>query len=154
MLGGVERTVPGAPVSAQGEGGPADPPTLPYRERAGRTIDALRARWSGAPHALPQMLCTIQLALEPPRTVVIAGNPDARDFRALAAVLHERLGPRRAVLAADGGEGQRWLAERMPYLAEMAPQGGRATAYVCENFTCRSPVMSPPELRRMLWRDR
>jgi uncharacterized protein YyaL (SSP411 family) len=32
----------------------------------------------------------------------------------------------------------------------MKPVGGRATAYVCENFTCHSPLNTPGELRRLL----
>ncbi len=121
-----------------------------YAGRGRRTIEAFRAQWSRAPHAMPQMLCALELALEPPRHVVIAGEPRAADFRALAAVLHERLGGRRLLLAADGGEGQAWLAHRAPWLAAMRPIDGRATAYVCEDFSCRAPVTGPEELRRTL----
>lgn len=121
-----------------------------YRSRAERTIHALRARWSQSPQALPQMLCAVEQALEPPRHVVLAGDPKAEDFRALAAVLHEGLGPRRTLLAADGGAGQRWLAERAPWLAEMKPMGGKATAYVCERFACQTSVTTGLELRRLL----
>jgi uncharacterized protein YyaL (SSP411 family) len=121
-----------------------------YRERGMRTIEALRGQWHQAPHLLPQLLCAFELALAPPRTVVVAGDPAAGDFRALTAVLHERPGPRRTILAADGGAGQQWLAERRPELAEMKPQAGRATAYVCEEYTCRAPVTTPEELRRQL----
>ena len=96
------------------------------------------------------MICALELALSDPRTVVLAGDPATDDFRALAAMSHERLGLRRAVLCADAGEGQRWLAARRPYLAEMKPLAGRATAYVCENFACQAPVTSPDELRRIL----
>ncbi len=124
----------------------------PVRRARGRgTIEAFRAQWSRAPHAMPQMLCAVELALESPRHVVIAGDPAREDFRALAAVMHESLGPRRALLAADGGEGQAWLASRAPWIAEMKPLGGRATAYVCEDFACQAPVTSPAELRRLLW---
>jgi hypothetical protein len=121
-----------------------------HRMRALKTIEALRGQWERAPQALPQLLCALELARQPPRTVVLAGDPQADDFRALMAMLHERLGPRRALLAADGGEGQRWLAGRVPYVAEMKPRDGRATAYVCEDFTCRQPVTEPGELRRLL----
>ena len=121
-----------------------------YRERALRCFEATRGQWLRAPQALPQLLGVREWALAPPRTVVLAGDPRAGDFAALAAVVHERLGPRRALLAADGGAGQRWLAARRPYLAEMAPLQGRATAYVCENFTCRAPVTEPAALRRLL----
>ena len=120
------------------------------RTRGLRTVGAFRVQWGRAAHAMPQMLCAVELALEPSRHVVLAGDPAAEDFRALAAVLHESLGPRRALLAADGGAGQAWLAQRAPWLAGLKPIGGRATAYVCEEFACQPPVSTPEELRRLL----
>jgi hypothetical protein len=142
---------PGAPPTpAAKRGAVTAPPGLPHRERALRTIAALRPQWSRVPQALPQMLCALELALTEPRTVVLAGEPAAEDFRALAAVVHEALGPRWALLAADGAEGQRWLAARRPDLAEMKPLAGRATAYVCENLACQAPVSDVPGLRRLL----
>jgi uncharacterized protein len=120
------------------------------RERGRRTIEAFRPQWSRAPYAMPQMLCALELALEPPRHVVLAGDPKAEDFRALNAVLHERLGARRIVLAASGGSAQGWLAGRAPWIAEMKPLANRATAYVCEEFACRAPVSDAAELRALL----
>jgi uncharacterized protein YyaL (SSP411 family) len=120
------------------------------RERAVQTIEALRPQWEAMPQGLPQLLCAVELVVDAPRTIVLAGDPAAADFQALAAVAAERPGPRRALLAADGGTGQKWLAARRPYLAEMKPVGGRATAYVCENFTCQAPVNSPAGLQVQL----
>ena len=120
------------------------------RERGRRTLEAFRGQWTRAPHAMPQMLCALELALEPPRHVVIAGDPRAVDTQSLIAVVHERWGPRRLLLGADGGEGQKWLAARAPWLAGMTPREGRATAYVCEEFACQAPVTDPAELRRLL----
>jgi uncharacterized protein YyaL (SSP411 family) len=119
--------------------------------RALQCVEAFRGQWTAAPHSLPQMLCALACIQSPPRTIVIAGDPGADDFQALAAVTHERLGPRHVVLAADQAEGQAWLASRRAYLAEMKPIGGRAAAYVCENFTCQQPVTDPAALRWMLW---
>jgi len=121
-----------------------------WRVRGLACIEAFRGQWAKAPHAMPQMLCALELALEPPRHVVLAGDPAAADFRALVACVHEKLGPRRLLLAADGAAGQRWLAARAPWLAEMKPLDGKATAYVCEEFSCRAPVTDPGELRRIL----
>jgi uncharacterized protein YyaL (SSP411 family) len=121
-----------------------------YRRRALEALSGFQKRWSESPHALPRMLCALELALATPRQVVIAGDPASADFQALAAVLCERLGPRRSVLAADGGPGQKWLASRAPWIAEMAPLGGRPTAYVCEDYACQLPATSPEELRERL----
>jgi len=120
------------------------------RSRARRTIEALRPQWAKTPHALPEMLCAIERALEAPTQVVIAGDPQNADFQALAAMVTARFGPRRTMLAADGGEGRRWLAERAPWLAGMRWLDGRAAAYVCIGETCRAPVGDPEELRGML----
>ena len=120
------------------------------RARGRACVEAFRPQWTKAPHALPQLLCALELALEPPRHVVLAGDPQSADFRALAAVVHERLGPRRALLGATGGAGQASLAERAPWIAAMKPVDGRATAYVCEEFACRAPTSDPAELRRLL----
>ena len=111
------------------------------RARGLRCLEAFRGVWSRASHAMPQMLCALELALEAPRHVVLAGEPDAVDFRAHAAVLHELLGPRRAIVAADPA---------IPWTAAMQPVSGRAAAYVCEDFTCQLPVTDPAELRRVL----
>jgi hypothetical protein len=120
------------------------------RERAHRLLEAFRPRWREFPQALPQMLCALELALEPPRHVVLAGDPGAADFQALADVLAERLGPRRGILAADGGPDQDWLTAQAPWIAPMRKRGGPAAAYVCEDCACRAPVTSPAELRKLL----
>jgi uncharacterized protein YyaL (SSP411 family) len=111
------------------------------RARGARCIEAFRAQWARAPHAMPQMLCALELALEPPRYVVLAGDPGAADFRALAAVLHEKLGPRRTILGANAA---------VPWSAAMTSVGGKAAAYACEEYACQAPVTEPAELRRRL----
>ncbi len=119
--------------------------------QAHRTLAAFRPQWTRMPQALPQMLCAFEPALAPPRHVVLAGDPRAADFRALADVCREQLGPTRALAGLDGGPGQAWLARRAPWLAEMGPRDGRATAYVCENYACQAPVTTPEALRGMLY---
>ena len=78
------------------------------------------------------------------------GTPGAADFAALAREVRRRFQPGTVVLAADGGAGQAWLAERAPYLRDLRPVGARAAAYVCENFACQLPVTDPKALARML----
>jgi uncharacterized protein YyaL (SSP411 family) len=112
------------------------------RVRGTRCIEAFRAQWSRAPHAMPQMLCALELALEAPRHVVLAGDPAAENFQALAAVLHEKLGPRRTILRAGPA---------VPWAEGMTMVEGHAAAYVCEDFSCQLPLTDPAELRRLLW---
>ena len=121
-----------------------------HRNRALRVLEAFRTRWTAHPQTLPQLLTAVELALASPRHVVVAGTPGSPDFQALAGVLPGPLGPTMSVLAADGAEGQRWLSERAPWMSNMHPRNGRATAYVCENFACREPVSTPHELAALI----
>ena len=111
------------------------------RARAMGTLAAFRMQWSRVPQGLPQMLCALELAFLPPRHVVLAGDPATAEFQTLAAVVHEQLGPRRAVVRAEAA---------LAWTAPMANVDGKATAYVCEDFTCQLPVTSPAELRTLL----
>ena len=112
-----------------------------YRRRGVATVAALRAQWTRVPQGLPQLLCALELALLPSRHVVLAGDPAAEDFRALAAVVHEKFGPRRTLVRAD---------KALPWTTPMGPLAGRAAAYVYEDSTCQLPVVEPAELRRVL----
>ncbi|MBP7143369.1 MAG: thioredoxin domain-containing protein [Opitutaceae bacterium] len=120
------------------------------RKRAIEVLEAFRSRWTAHPQTLPQLLTAVEYALASPRHVVIAGTPGSPDFQALAGVLPGPLGPNMNVLAADGAEGQRWLAERAPWISAMHPMEGRATAYVCEDYACREPVSSARELAALI----
>ena len=119
-------------------------------QRGRRAVEAFHAQWSGTPQALPAMLCALALALEPSRQVVLVGDPAREDFQALGAVLHERLGPRRSVLAITGESDRVWWTQRAPWVADMKAIDGKSTAYLCEHFTCQAPVTQPEELRRLL----
>ncbi len=149
MLG--SGTVGGVPP-LRGNDAPPGEGTRPttYRDHALRTLEALRSQWERVPHALPQLLGALELALGEPRTVILAGEPQNAGFAAMVAVLHEQLGPRRAILCLDSVDARRWLSARRPYLSDMKPVGGKVTAYVCENYACQAPATTPGELRERL----
>jgi uncharacterized protein YyaL (SSP411 family) len=121
------------------------------RDQGRRAIAAFRGRWAESPQAMPQLLCAFETALEPPRHVVITGDPASPRFAALASVLHEKLGPRRALIALDGSpDSRKWFAARAPWLGAMGGHDADPTAYVCEEFVCRAPARTADELRKVL----
>ncbi len=121
------------------------------RERGRRTIASLRGRWEDAPQAMPQLLCAFESALEAPRHVVITGDPQTPEFAALAAVVRERLGPQRTLIALDGSPGSRaWFSARSPWMEQMGANAPGPVAYVCEEFVCRAPARTVNDLRKVL----
>jgi hypothetical protein len=118
------------------------PALAPHRARAARVAEAFRSQWSGAPHALPVLLCGLADLLAEPAHVILAGDPADPAFTALASVVH----------AAPPFSAPVYLLT--PYDAawarDMVPLGGRPTAYLCRDLACQTPVTNPTALRELL----
>jgi uncharacterized protein YyaL (SSP411 family) len=119
-------------------------------ERAEKTIDAFAPQIGHFPSAMPQILVALDLSLSEPRQIVIAGERDSAETRALVAEVHRHFVPNKVLLLANGGEGQRYLGEKLEALRGMKPVGGKSAAYICENFTCKAPVTDPKALGELL----
>ena len=114
-----------------------------FRTAGERTIAAFGPRLTTQPHGLPQMLAAYLYAMSGVRQIVIAGDRDAADTRALRETVAARFVPFKIVLLAGA-------APALPELAQMGPLQGRAAAYVCRNFTCELPVSEPARLAELL----
>jgi uncharacterized protein YyaL (SSP411 family) len=121
-----------------------------FFERAEKTIEAFAPQISHFASAMPQMLVALDVTLSNPRQIVIAGDPSAAAARALVAEVHRHFVPNKVLLLADGGEGQKYLEEKLEALRGMKPVKGKPAAYVCENFTCKAPVTDPKALGDLL----
>ena len=121
-----------------------------WRERGEKTIAAFSPQISHFASAMPQMLVALDFSLSKPRQIVIAGKRDAPETRALLTEVHRHFLPNKISILADGGEGQKYLGEKLEAVSAMTPVDGKSTAYVCENFTCKAPVTDARALRELL----
>ncbi len=121
-----------------------------WRDKAQATFRVFAGRLAQIPEAMPQMAAALDFSFAKPVQIVIAGAPDAADTRALLRLVHERFLPCKVLILADGGEGQKGLARRLPFLEGMTRENGRATAFICENYACKLPTSDPTTVGRML----
>jgi uncharacterized protein len=121
-----------------------------FRDSAERLISAFGSRLSAAPIAIPQLLVGYEFLLSEPREIVIVGERGAPDTGKLLETVYSRFLPNSAVLLVDSDETRGALAEGAPALAAMTRLDGRATAYVCQNYSCQLPVSDPAELAKLL----
>src|SRR5437868_6031511 len=83
-------------------------------------------------------------APSPVKEFAIMGDPHGADTRSLLEVINERYLPN-SVLACAAPDNTEAI-EAVPLLADRPLKDAQATAYVCQNFTCRAPVNTPEEL--------
>jgi len=113
---------------------------------------ALRA-FSHEAAAYPQgytfFLLALDYYLEPPRQVVIAGSRGDSVTEEMLKVLGSRFLPTTDILLNDS-ENENVMEAILPHIKDRGTVAGRASAYVCTNFTCQAPVMDVQQLQQLL----
>ncbi|MBW3609136.1 MAG: AGE family epimerase/isomerase, partial [Actinobacteria bacterium] len=94
-----------------------------------------------SPLAFGHLLQALDFHLSPVREVALVGA----DTSALARVVRRALRPN-VVLAGGDGENDGGV----PLLEGRTTLAGQPAAYVCEGFTCRTPVTDPAQLEELL----
>jgi uncharacterized protein len=115
-----------------------------YEERAERALRGLQTALANAPAGFGYALGALDLALARAKEIAIAGDPGGEDTKRLAGTVWGRYLPNR-VLAVGPSDGS-----AVPLLRDRPTRDGRATAYVCERFVCKQPVVAPEELAALL----
>jgi uncharacterized protein YyaL (SSP411 family) len=106
-----------------------------FATQAHRALEAFAFRMANGGVSVPQMLVAYLFSEGKPRQVVLAGERGSPDLEALLQVVRGRFSPHQVV---------------MLNRPDMNAVDGKATAYVCENFTCLQPATSPEQLAGML----
>ncbi len=120
------------------------------RTEAERTLHAFSTFAKQSPSSAPGLLIASSAWLAPPQQIVLAGAPGAADTRALQAEIFAHYLPNAVILGADGADGQAFLARQVPFLGEVRRIDDRATAFVCENFSCKLPMNDRKKLAELL----
>ncbi|XP_051969132.1 spermatogenesis-associated protein 20 isoform X1 [Xyrauchen texanus] len=118
-------------------------------QRSQQLLAAFSDRLIKVPIALPEMVRSVMAQHYTLKQIVICGQPDAEDTASLISCVNSLFLPHKVLMLADGNT-EGFLYQRLSILSTLVPQDDRATAYVCENFTCALPITCPQELRILL----
>ncbi|MGH7169268.1 MAG: thioredoxin domain-containing protein [Gemmataceae bacterium] len=113
---------------------------MDLQEKAETTLRLYRGLLGAHPLAAGQMLLALDFHLGPVQEIAIVGDPLAEDTRRVLRLLAGSYQPHRVLaLKAPGGE-EKKLDELLPLLSGKTSQGP-VTVYVCQNFTCQTPLV-------------
>ncbi|KAF4085098.1 hypothetical protein AMELA_G00113460 [Ameiurus melas] len=120
-----------------------------WMQRSQQLLTAFSDRLLKVPIALPDMVRGLMAHHYTLKQIIICGQPDAEDTTSLIACVNSLFIPYKVLILADGNT-EGFLYKKLPVLSSLIQQEGKATAYVCQDFTCALPVTCPQELRRLL----
>jgi uncharacterized protein YyaL (SSP411 family) len=102
------------------------------------------------PSAYSQLMVALEFLAGPQFEIVVAGKPGAQDTQEMLDAVRRSFLPNRVLLLRPQGAGSGAIAAIAPYTKDMKADGGRATAYVCRNFSCAKPVQTIDEMLGLL----
>ena len=82
--------------------------------------------------------------------IVVCGSPSSADTKAMIHCVYSRHLPRSVLIVLDPEKQDSFLRSRRQSLESFSPVNGKATAYVCDNFTCSLPVTDVAALGKLL----
>jgi uncharacterized protein YyaL (SSP411 family) len=118
-----------------------------YEEAAVGQLRLLHELAPKHPGGFGHLLQALDFHTRPVQEVAIVGP--AGEVAGLLDVVRAQRRPG-VVLAVGDGDPSGEAARTIPLLADRPPVDGRAAAYVCERFACRTPVTEPAALERLL----
>ncbi len=121
-----------------------------WREMAQRSIQAFERRLLATPHAMPQMMAAVNFYLDKPKQILIAGQRNSPDTRAILREVHKRFIPNKILVLADGGPAHQRLNASLEILDSLRQVDGKATAYICEDYVCKLPTNDVAVVARLL----
>ncbi len=96
------------------------------------------------------LLGVVDFVLGPAREIVLVGDRGARDSEEMIREIYQNYLPNTVFLFKDVKESGQEITKLVPYTRGMEAIGNKCTAFVCEKFTCRSPVTDVQGLKANL----
>ena len=119
-----------------------------YRQPAEEMLAAMTPMMQQYPGGFSHWLSALAFHLAPPREIALIGDSRSEETQALLNVTFGAYRPHQIVALADPNE--EVAASSIPILANRPQQDGRATAYVCQRFACKTPVTDPAALEAQM----
>lgn len=122
----------------------------PELEREGwKILEGASGIIGNSPSAYTFLLTAVDFAIGPTKEIVIAAKSE-REAGDFLQVLNAHLLPESIVLFRPEKPESQSLFRLAPWLEPLSPIGGKATVYLCENYTCHLPITSVEELKEAL----
>ncbi len=119
-------------------------------QKAEQLTEAFSKEVTSFPMAYTQLLIALDFMFGPTREIVIAGNPSLESTRAMVKAVRKSFIPNKIVLLyPEGPDGQR-LEDISPFVKNMYPIKKKSTAYVCQQYACKTPVTDAAQLENIL----
>ena len=119
-------------------------------EKAALIARAFSMEVKQSPSAYTQLMVAIDFAAGPSSEVVIAGDSQAYDTREMLKAVGKPFLPNKVVLLRPAEQEEPDIVKIAPFTKNQTSTEGKATAYVCRNYSCKEPTTDKNSMLELL----
>lgn len=116
-----------------------------WEKKAEQQLLSFRPVLEEHPSGYTAFLQALQFALHPSQELILAGSLETAELPEMRQIFFSEFRPYSSVLYQEGS-----LPELIPWTKDYPVDPNHVTAYLCENFTCQSPVQQIAEFKSLL----
>jgi uncharacterized protein YyaL (SSP411 family) len=111
-----------------------------FREKGVELLRVFGLMMDKLPAGFSRFLAALDFHLDTPKEIAVVGSPKEKDVDQLLREVHRRYLPNKVLAVLDPDAGVEAVGGEVPLLAGKTQVEGKATAYLCENYTCQAPT--------------
>ncbi|MCI0417173.1 thioredoxin domain-containing protein, partial [bacterium] len=119
-------------------------------KKAAQIAKSFSSSVRSAPSAYTMLMQAVDFAIGPSYEIVIAGNPEADDTKNMLKELGKRFVPNKVVLMRPTSGEEPDISKIAEFTKYQKSLDGKATAYVCLNYLCKTPTTDPAKMLELL----
>jgi uncharacterized protein YyaL (SSP411 family) len=119
-----------------------------FKQIAVKSLESMQESMRQHPLGFSNWLCALDFYLSTPKEIVIIGPRDDKATVELLQTLYSIWLPNKVVVAYDPADPS--LVSELKLFEDRQMIGNKPTVYVCEQYTCQTPVTAPVSLRAQL----
>jgi uncharacterized protein YyaL (SSP411 family) len=119
-------------------------------ERASSMSKAFSKQIGQYPSGYTQFMVSVDFGLGPSYEVVVVGKPNAEDTREMLRSLRTSYIPNKIVIFRSSDTEEPAITRIADFVKNHVSVNGKATAYLCQDYTCKMPLTDVTEMRSQL----
>jgi uncharacterized protein YyaL (SSP411 family) len=127
---------------------------LTYDAKLSQAADMQLQAFAGAVASYPPghalTLAALDFAYGEASEIVIAGDPVRPETQHMLRTVQRQFLPNALLILHPPGPAGEEVRKLIPLVQDKLPLGGKATAYVCQNFACQAPTQELEELENLI----
>ena len=119
-------------------------------EQAYNHLSAFAGTVEKHPSAYSYYLMAAIFALYPTKEIVLVGESKDENIQRMLSLIHRSFLPEAVIIYKDVDSKEQALWDLVPYIKGQDPIEGKATVYICENYSCQAPISNIKEFEQIL----